>query len=182
MKFDFKIMRYIYQLNEADYLDFQLFTISQTARFDKRKKNGKIFLAGISLIIASYFFYQENKGTALYFGVSALALFLFYPLYFKWRQKIHYTKHIRANYPHLFGKTESIEPNSKGFTHINSTGQGQIKVNDINHFDETPQHIFINLTSGMTIIVPKSSEELAQLKIEFQKFNKPYHQYLKWKW
>lgn len=176
-------MRYNYQLKEKDYLDFQLFTISQTDRFDKRKRNGKILLASLSLLIATYFFYKENKGSALYFGVSALCLYLFYPLYFKWRQKVHYTKFIRSNSTHLFGKSESIEPSDKGFTHINSTGQGIVKRSEINKFDETAHHIFIQLTSGMTIIVPKEDiQGIDGFKIQLQKLNKPYNQYLTWKW
>ena len=95
-----------YQLNEQDFLDFQLFTASQSDRINKKKKNGWILLTIGSIVVSIYFYINQDIALTIYFGLVALACGLFYPRYFRWRYKRHYKTYIKENYSKRFGQTE----------------------------------------------------------------------------
>ena len=176
-------MEFEYQIKESDYLDFQLYTVSKSPRFFKKQNNGRYFLAICSLITASYFLYSKNMGMLAYFGLTTVVFLLFYPKYYKWRQKVHYIKFIRRNYRNLFDKSEVMEVKGKQILLKNYTGEGTINSADLDKISETKNHFFIQLKSGASLIIPKTElTDTSIFKKEIKKLGLPYEVDLEWVW
>jgi hypothetical protein len=176
-------MKFEYQIQEQDYLDFQLYTASKSPRFEKKQSNGRYFITISSLVLACYFIYAKDWGLAAYFGLQTAAFFLFYPWYFKWRQKVHYTKYIRRNYKNLFGRSEEIEIKGNTIHMVNSTGSGQIKASELKKFVETQNHFFIQMKTDASLIIPiHDLENVGTLRKQIHAMKIPVEKDLDWKW
>ncbi|MFT5822051.1 MAG: hypothetical protein ACI8ZM_003307 [Crocinitomix sp.] len=176
-------MKFEYQIQEQDYLDFQLYTATRSVRFEKKQRNGRYFITLCSLILACYFIYDQDWGMTAYFGLQTVVFFLFYPWYFKWRQKVHYTKYIRRNYKNLFGRSETLEVKGKTLHLVNSTGEGQIKAAELDQFIETKRHFFIEMKSGASLIIPiYEMSDADSLKRQINGMKIPVEKDLDWKW
>ncbi len=176
-------MKFEYQIQEQDYLDFQLYTASKSPRFEKKQRNGRYFITLCSLITACYFTYVQDWGMVAYFGLTTAVFFLFYPWYFKWRQKVHYTKYIRRNYKNLFGRSEEMEVKGKTLELTNSTGKGQIKASELEKFIETKNHFFIQMKSGASLIIPVyKMDDAAALRSQINGMKIPVEKDMDWTW
>jgi hypothetical protein len=176
-------MKFEYQIEEQDYLDFQLYTASKSPRFFKKQRNGQYFITICSLILACYFIYAKDWGMTAYFGLSTVVFFLFYPRYFKWRQKVHYIKYIRRNYKNLFGRSEEMEVKGKTIHLVNASGSGEIKAAELTKFIETGKHFFIQMKSGASLIIPLHDlKDSTKLRSQINTLKIPVKKDLNWKW
>lgn len=175
-------MTHTYTLTEQDYLNFQLYTISKTPRFVPRQRNGRYFVAFCSAITMIYFIYTQNYWSASYFGISTVALFLLYPRYFKWRQKVHYLKHIRRHYKNKFGLQETLVIDNKLITLTNHTGTGTLKLSDFEKICEIGTHYFMVLEGGAALILPKKELNEQTFKSDLKTLKLPHQSDLNWRW
>lgn len=175
-------MKFEYKLQEPDFLEFQLFTAQQRPRFYERQKNGRMFLAMVFAAMAIYFAYSKEWGMVVYFTLFSLVLFLFYPRYFRWRQKMHYLRFVRQHYRSDYNTTESFERKGSSITIKNTTGSGELKANDFDIFIETGTHFFLYMKSGSGIIIPKSEIDSTEFHQELKALNVPLKQELNWAW
>jgi hypothetical protein len=158
-----------YQITEQDFLDFQLFTASQSTRIKRKKRNGWIFLTLGSLIFSLFFFIDSNIVLAVYFGVFAVICGLFYPKYFVWRYKKHYRTYLKDNYAKRFGETEVLEIQDDFIISKDKTGEGKINISEIEKVDETDNHFFLKISTGLSLIIPKNGiENQDDLRTKFQ--------------
>jgi hypothetical protein len=175
-------MTQTYTLTEQDYLAFELYTISKTPRFQPRQRNGRSFVAFCSAITMIYFIYSHNYWNAIYFGIMTVALFIWYPRYFKWRQKVHYLKHIRRNYKNKFGLQETLVIDNKLITITNHTGTGTLKPSNFDKICETSTHYFMVLESGAALILPKKDLNNQAFKSDLKTLKLPHHSDFTWRW
>ena len=161
-------MKLDYKIDEQDFLDFQLFTASKSHRINKKKRNGWIFLTAGSIVIALYFYLNGNSTMTIYFGLVALACGIFYPKYFKWRYKNHYKTYIKENYSKRFGQIESLEISSNYIFSKDKTGEGKINLSEIERVDETDNHFFLKISTGLSLLIPKN--ELVSINELREKF------------
>ena len=161
-------MKLDYKIDEQDFLDFQLFTASKSDRINKKKRNGWILLTAGSIVIALYFYLNGNSTMTIYFGLVALACGLFYPKYFKWRYKNHYKTYIKENYSKRFGQIESLEISSDYIFSKDKTGEGKINLSEIERVDETDNHFFLKISTGLSLLIPKN--ELVSINELREKF------------
>ena len=149
-------MNFTYNNHEQDYLAFQLYTASKSDTFYTKMKNSRYFITFCSLIMALYFLVAKDWGMLAYFGLTTVVFFVFYPTYFRWRQKVHFTRFIHRHYKNLFGKQEIFEVIGKNISLENISGKGTIKNAEIEKIMETKHHFFIALKSGASLIIPKN--------------------------
>jgi hypothetical protein len=172
-----------YKINEQDFLDFQLFTASKSDRINKKKRNGWILLTLGSIVIAFYFFLSENIAMTIYFGLVAIVCGLFYPKYFKWRYKKHYKTYIQENYSKRFGQIEYLEINSDYIFSKDKTGEGKINLSEIERVDETDNHFFLKISTGMSLLIPKSElGNIDKLREKFKEIGLIINDETKWSW
>jgi len=148
-------MKLEFQIDEQDFLDFQLFTASQSDRIKRKMWNGWIFLTLGCGIAAGYFYFKDSIALAIYFGLAAIACELFYPKYFRWKYKKHYKNYIRENYSNRFNKQEYIEINNETIFAKDKVGESAINISEIERIDETEKHFFVKITTGVSLIIPK---------------------------
>ena len=144
-----------FELNEHDFLDFQLFTASQSKRINRKKVNGWIFVTLFFIGLSVFLYFDYDGFFAIYFGVTAIVCGLFYPKYFVWRYKKHYKTYIKENYSYRFGEKAYIEINNQTIFAKDKIGEGTINISEIEKIDETEKHFFVKMKSGVSLIIPK---------------------------
>ena len=172
-----------FRIEETDFLDFQLFTASKSERINRKKRNGWAAITLGSLVIAAYFYLNQDNALAMYFGLVAVASAIFYPKYFIWRYKSHYTTYIRENYSKRFGQLERMEISTDFIVFSDKTGEGKVKLSEIETVNETARHFFIAISTGGSIIIPKSQlDNPAALKATFTGLGLNVKDETNWRW
>lgn len=172
-----------FKLEEADFLEFQLYTASKSDRIRKRKRNGWILFPLVATVLSIRFFWIGNINMGIYFSVIASAAAGFYPLYFKWRYKGLFKKFIRDNYSARIGEKEVLEFRQKTLFIQDKTGEGEIKLKEIERVTETANHFFIGISSGTSLIIPKKElDDVNGLRQKFHVLKLKLHEELDWAW
>jgi hypothetical protein len=172
-----------YKIDEQDFLDFQLFTASKSDRINKKKRNGWILLTIGSIVVALYFYLNENVAMTIYFGLVAIACGLFYPKYFKWKYKKHYKTYIKENYSKRYGQIEALEINNDYIFSKDKTGEGKINISEIERVDETDNHFFLKISTGLSLIIPKKElENVDELRENFKEIRLTVNNETNWTW
>ncbi|MCD4792252.1 MAG: YcxB family protein [Bacteroidales bacterium] len=176
MKIEFKIQ-------ENDFLEFQLFTSSKSKRIQKKKRNAWLILTIASVIFALYFFCLEILSITIYFVVTSVLIGIFYPKYFNWRYKRHYKNHIKENYKNRFGETEDVEFGSEYIYTKSKIGEGKVFLKEIEKINETSNHFFLKISTGMSLIIPKREiNDITELREKFQTLGFTINDELNWNW
>lgn len=176
-------MKFEYTLREEDYLEFQLFVGSQSRSLSAKLRQGRILLPVLLGVGAAICYWQERPNLAIYFGVVAVAAFLFGPRYFKWRFKASYVKHVREHYAARFDEVEGLEVREDHLFSWDKTGEAKTNFLEISAIYETGKHFFIKVNSGLYYIVPKAEiDDLDAFRTELKKMGVPLHEELEWKW
>lgn len=176
MKLEFKIY-------EQDFLDFQLFNASKSDRINKKKRSGWLLWTIGSIVVTIYFYFNQNIAMTIYFGIMAIVCGLFYPNYFRWIYKKHYRTYIKDNYSKRFGQTERLEIKEDSIITKDKTGEGRINLTEIEKVDETENHFFLKISTGLSLIIPKREiENSGGLRSNFQNLGLIVNNERNWKW
>jgi hypothetical protein len=161
-----------FELNEQDFLDFQLFTASQSKKIAKKKMRGLILWTPLFAVLSVFYYFDYNDFMAISFGVLAIVYALFYSKLFVWQYKRYYKTYVKENFSHRFGEKAYFEINNQ--TIKDKTGDETINVSEIEKVDETEKHFFVEIKSGVSLIIPKdriqNSDEV-RAKFETLGFN-----------
>lgn len=172
-----------YQLYEQDFLAFQLFTYSQKQY--KKKLYKSWFWLVLAFVVCSLFLFLTvgiNTISLIYMGLL-LIFAVIYPKYFKYKIEKHFLKYIRSNYQERIGQNCSIMVNELNLYLKDFVGEGTVKLSEIKHIDELPAHLFIQVSNGTTLIVPKENfKEYDELKQEFKDLGVNFKDHTKWTW
>lgn len=178
-------MKITYNISEQDFLDYQLFAASQSETVRRKKKNGWLWLTVACVVLALYFFLKDDMPMTYYFGSVAIVNAAFYPVYFRWRYKRHYQAHVRNNYAARFGQTETLEITGDDLHYKDKTGEGKIYLKEVTRVDETNKHLFLKLSTGFSLIIPKSELTMTDcetLKTKLKESGTAIVQFPNWKW
>lgn len=176
-------MKFEYKIEAGDFLEFQLFTATHDAIIQKRKKKGWTLFTIVCIILATLSFLNATIILAIYFAVLAVIIGFFYPRYFKWRYKKQYGNFIIRNYNKRFGEVAEMEITKDHIFSKDNVAQGKVKIEDIQEINETPNHFFIKIKSGISFILPKYHiNPPIDLKAYFSEIGVPVKDALDWKW
>ena len=176
-------MKFEYQIQEADFLSYQLFTASKSKRITRKKRNGWIGLTVGSFLVGLYCYSGEKDFLVYYFFAMAILTGFFYPTYFKWRYKKHYSTYIKEHYKNRFDEAVQLEFTSSYIESKDKTGEGKIKISELEEIAETSTHFFIRLSTAMSLIIPKREfSDLNPIKNQLQELGIPIRNELQWKW
>jgi len=173
-----------FKITEQDFLDYQLFSASQSARIQKRERNGHIGLTVGFLLTALYFFFVSDDLTmAIYFGICGLLNFFFYPKYFKWIYKKYYKKYGREVYSKRFDKIVHIDFKDETIISKDFTGEGKYFIKEFENTSETSQHFFIKHSAGVSLIIPKRElKDINEVRSRITALGISINDYKDWKW
>lgn len=176
-------MKYEYKVKEEDFLAFQLFAASKSTRIYKKIRNNRIILSFVSFLLCFLAYTKQSIGASIYLGSTAVLLFIFYPMYFKWQYKKKSIASLKASYANQFDELSSIKFESDHLLVKNKTGEGKVLFSEIEEINETEKHFFVKMSNGSSVILPKDNiENLSVLKKDLSSLNKKITEELAWKW
>lgn len=176
-------MQIEYKIEENDFLAYQLFTASKSKRINQRKKKETYLIFFASLLLGVYFYFQSNVGLVFYCCSVAVLTLLFYSKYYNWKYKQHYKKFIQENYSNRFGEQVELSINDDFLYSKDKTGEGKIKLEEIEVINETENHFFIKISTGTSLIIPKDSlKSSTDLKSKFDSLGSKIETDLNWNW
>lgn len=176
-----------YSLNEFDYLEHQLYIASKSKKIKKQRLRS-LLVVSISILIIAYFFYKDDPIFSIYFfGFFLIITIFFYPMYLGKYYKRHYKNYLLEHYKNRFNKTSTITFKESNFETSSFVGESKINYSVIEDIIEIPNHIFIKLQTGGSLIIPKSNiENPKNVKLELKKLAKKLNikfvEELTWKW
>ncbi len=87
------------------------------------------------------------------------------------------------NYSKRFGQLEHLEINSDHIFARDKTGEGKINISEIENVSETQSHFFIKITTGVSLIIPKTKiKNSEEIKTQFENLKIPIIDETNWKW
>lgn len=148
MEFDLK-------LHKEDYLQFQLYTASQSPRIKKNRTKSLVTVVLLFLLLSYLFWSQGNTFLMWAFLFWVLMSLLFYPMYLRRHYRKHYEGFIEENYANKIGEKGYFKfENAQLF----SRSRGIEAILDYSEFEkvvEISTHFFLYLKSGVAYIFPK---------------------------
>jgi len=176
-------MKHQITLTENDYLTFQLYDSSTNPTKRKARRRGYIIITLASLPFI-FHGYRNGYDFAFYFGIACFVLAaMFGSMYFKWSAKKHYINHVRDAYKKLTDEKFEIEISDDVISTVEKTGSSTVKISEISVVIEIPNHYLIRLTTGPTLILPKTNAALNEEILAMIERHKIDHEVqLDWKW
>jgi membrane protein implicated in regulation of membrane protease activity len=166
-------MKFEYQLSEEDFLAYQLYTAFHSDSVKRKMRNGRLWLSLGALMLGALCFMVQYLIMGVYFVLIAVLVLLFFSRYFRWRYQRHFRNHIREHYTERMGVTQSIEFTKDHLRLADKTSEGKVDLSEIKEVVETNQQFFVQLASGISVIVPKNEinamafrQQVTDLKID----------------
>ncbi len=176
-------MKFEITLEREDFLAFQLFEADHSPRIQKKLRNGRAYIVGLFFLLSFLGYISGNNGFAVAYLLTGILFLAAYLRYFKWRYKRHYLQHINEHYTERFGLVSTLDFKEGGIALEDKTGSTFLKLEEIKNVMETPEHLFVKISIGTSIIVPKRFEaESKEVLDTLLKLEIPYHSFKEWKW
>jgi len=159
-----------FELYEQDFLEFQLFAASQSKQISKNKLRSWLLVTLMFAALAVVFYFKSGNSMAIYFGIATIAAALLYPKYLAWYYKRHFTTYVKENYSYRFGEEVHIEIDNQTIFCKDKAGEGTINTSEIEKVDETDNHFFVKIKSGVSLIIPKQSAHISdEIRATFER-------------
>ncbi|WP_395052449.1 YcxB family protein [Flavobacterium sp.] len=180
-------MKLKYELNENDYLQYQLYTATKSERIKKQRIKSWIILSFTFILIGFLFKQNENNILFYYFIILGMLSLILYPYYQRNYYKNHYKKFIKETFINTIGKSSVIEFLEYEIITYDSNCESKVKYSALEEFNEIGDYIFLKFNSNQSFVIPKSKvENLEELKVELKyisdKFKIKQNLELDWKW
>ena len=176
-------MKLEFILEEKDFLDYHLFSISENKNAKKIERIGKFVLASFFIYFGLNLYNSDNIELAILFGVLAILSVLFFNKLYKSRMIKHQSKIIKNSYSKRIGEKETMEFTSEYLITEDKTGQGKTKLSEIECVNEVPNNFFIRLSNGSSFIISKKGlKNLDQLKDKWKELNIQVIEHMNWEW
>lgn len=148
-------MKYNIEYAEDDFLQFQLFTASQSKRIKNKRERSTIIIMLCFLLLAMLL---GSSGTDfLFYAFLALipVTYFFYPKYLKNHHYKHYQEFVKESFQKRDHQPTLLEFKADTIFSKNEYGESLLKYKAIDCVVEIPSYFFIPLKSGGTLILPK---------------------------
>ena len=176
-----------YQLQEEDYLNYQLFVASRSERIVKKRKRNRLLVPVLYVLLGVAFASQASWALAGTFVILGVLWFFLYPLWERNMYVKHYRNFIQEHYKQSRDKTLKLELNREYFWTSDGENESKIQCKEILDMWETGNQIFIRIQGGQAFILPKKSIPELETLIVFLKdlalkLEVKYEVDLNWKW
>ena len=176
-------MKLKYELNNSDFLEYQLYTASKSKVHKKKRRNSRIILPILYFLIGVYLLTRDRIYLAIVILMLGLLWFIFYPFYSRYRYKRHYKNHIKENYKNRVNTPVQLEFDSDFIDTIDYSAQSKIKASSFEKLVELQNHFFLTLASDQSLIIPKRVvTDQGLFKQKVSELNVEYVNELNWKW
>lgn len=176
-----------YALEKEDFLSFQLFVASQSKTIKKRRNLNLFIPIPIFLFLGiAMYGRSQNISTIVTCVIFSVLWLILYPLYVKRLYKKNFSKYIQENYAKRFGNLAKLIFYEEGVGIVDKNTESKLKYDELESIIEVPNHIFLALKSGQSIIIPKNkiAKDLQEKSISFieNKIHTKIIKYPNWTW
>jgi Ca2+/Na+ antiporter len=176
-------MTYEVFITADDYLVFQLFNASQSERVKRKIRNGRYFMTIGCFLVSIYAFFAVDPFLSVFMLILGLLWWFLYGPYIKYFLKRNYKAHVKEHYADRLNIPVTITIDNDSIQSIDKTGEGKIKLSEIEKINETGNYFFIRISTGQTLIIPKAGlNETDSFRHEFESRGMAVNQMLRWKW
>ncbi|KLT71383.1 MULTISPECIES: YcxB family protein [unclassified Flavobacterium] len=177
-------MTLTYELNYSDLLVNQLYLASESKNIKRKRRNERIRIPILYLILALYFIlHKGNFFAGILLILFGIIWFSFYPYYSKRRYKKHYVNHINEHYKNSVNRTSEITFTEDYIYGKDETSETKINSNEVEKLIELKDHFLIRLKTDLSIIIPRKAinhtEEFKTILIEYKAV---YVDKVNWEW
>ena len=163
-------MKIDYQLEEKDYIQFNLFQIQDSNKIKKKLTRQRITLSILFIVIALLSFFNLNRFPLIVGGIflgMAIIWYLIFPSFAK-RQVVRSTKKTIASgrLANLFDEVQLVL-NHEGVREIRSQGEFVTNWEDIDRINIQNDYVYLFITESLVIIIPRrvmNQDEFKQFK------------------
>ncbi|GHV56986.1 hypothetical protein AGMMS49579_22230 [Spirochaetia bacterium] len=172
------------ELQECDFLQYQLYTSSKMHSTKVKKTRDRIVFSSMFLIVGffHYFSYDGAVYGLITFSVLSIIIFILDPIYFKILYRNHFSKYIKENYQDKIGKQGSMEIENGCIVLKDDTSETKIIIEKLKEIVELKTHYFIFINNTGSIILPKNDDANKFINILEKDFNVKLNKELDWKW
>ena len=150
-------MKIEYKLNKANFVEYQLYAASNSENIIKSRKNSRIRLPIVYFILGLLLFLFADLIFALIFIGLGVTWYVLHPYFMKKRYQRHFEKHVEENYQNRFGKVVCLDFEEEFIIATDYLGESKLKIKEITEINEIKDYVFLKLSSGESLIIPKNS-------------------------
>lgn len=178
-------MKLNYALEREDFLALQLYFASQSSQVKKMRRITWLCIPILYYLIALFFW--RDLAFCITFVVLGTLWLIIYPFFQRKRYIKVYGRNLDEIYKNRFGKPIELTFGKDNISSKDYSGEGKIKLNEIEKINEVQNYFYIKFTTGVSHIIPKqkiekSNEVKKFLKDLAKKHNIPYQTELEWQW
>lgn len=176
-----------YQLDEEDYLQYQLYAASQSERIKKTRRRRRWVIPVLYIVLGLFFLRDETNITWIVLIIIAILWLFFYPLWDSRYYKRHYTRWVRENVTDAIGRMTTVTISDDHITVSDGTSESKIALADIKEIVEIPGMILVRIKGGHSLVMPRNKiAGFGSLTNYLQDFanhsNIPYRKQDNWRW
>ncbi len=176
-------MKLEYVLNEIDFINFHLFSISENKNSLISKKTIKTLLVSVFLFLCINMYLDEKIELAILFGIVVILTFIFFDKLYRAKLKNHFSKIVKNAYSARIGEKETMEFTPEFLITEDKTGQGKTKISEIEKIHEIENNFFVKLSNGSSFIISKRGMyNIDEIKGKWNDLNIPMSENLSWEW
>ena len=153
-----------FSLSRKDFINYQLFLLSRTEGFKKKRKNNWILPPIYCVIIGILLLFYKGLLFLMIFLVFGVFWIIFYPFYSKWYYKFYFFKLIGKRYKNRINLAGRVTIKDREIHLSDETGETDIEVKEVKELVDVKNYVFVTFNSGMTIILPKDKIDSIHLE------------------
>ncbi|MDQ3536126.1 MAG: hypothetical protein M3421_10925, partial [Bacteroidota bacterium] len=180
MEFEFKV-------NEDDFLTYQLFNASRSAKIKKIRRRNRSLVPILYLIVSIMFLLFQNYAMAFGFFLISVLWFVIYPMFERRRYVKQFKKNIAEKFKDKTDRNSKVILQDDIWLTKDEEKEAKFSVYDFKEINEIDTQIYIVLKSGYVLIIPKKEvnnivELIRMLKELALKHSFVYNKNLEWEW
>lgn len=159
-------MKYTYSVNEENFLNFQLYHVSQTDEFKSKIKRQPLMMLALNAALGFYFLAEKDYLYAsAFFGFGVIFFFL-YPMRIKRMYKARFLSEIQKKFSKHFGAEAHFEILEDAIRTSDNGGVSEKKYRDVSKIVHLPEETLILFRNKQTFILPKATTENYEEMVE----------------
>ncbi|MBN9295007.1 MAG: hypothetical protein J0G96_13600 [Flavobacteriia bacterium] len=152
-------MKYTYHVKEKDFLNFQLFHLSQAEEFKARLRKQRLSIMLLNIAFGIFFALEKKFLITSIFVTIGILWFFLYPNRIKRIYKKRFQNEIQEKYQQHFGVDAAFEINETTLKTVDKGGFSEKRYDDILKIVHLPEATYIIFKNKQTFILPQDATE-----------------------